>query len=289
MRRVCPEPLAPQLGAGPALRSAARIGPYFAWEPWPDAEPDPEADPDLEPGQNLEPGPPAWRPLRQLTDPGVIAERVDAARLVLTRMSGRSRAEIGERVVASIVFLGLASRLLSPILAAAAVGKALPVPDGERMWWRPVDGGPIPIAYRGLSAVDCAGRDAAAVASTLTRTATRGLVEPVLDAFRHRFGLSPQVLWGNVSSALGGAAGMIADTAPGHAARAAAIVRRALSQPPLRGTATLTRPDPARPRWFLVRRNCCLYYRIPGGGTCGDCVLTPERVRRQQWQAVLDR
>ncbi len=274
---MCPEPLAPEVDAGPALRAAARIGPYFAWQPWPEPWPEPE------------PGGPGWRPLRQLTDAGVIAERVDAARLILAQMSGRGRAETGERVLASIVFLGLASRLLSPVLAAAAVGEALPVPDGERMWWRPVDGGPIPIAYRGLAAVDCAGRDAAAVASTLTRTATRGLVEPVLDAFRHRFGLSPHVLWGNVSSALGGAAGMIADTAPGHAARAAAIVERALSRPPLRGTATLIRPDPQRPRWFLVRRNCCLYYRIPGGGTCGDCVLTPERVRRQQWRAMLDR
>jgi ferric iron reductase protein FhuF len=284
---VCPEPLAPDLDAGPALHAAAGIGPYFAWQPRPDAEPDPGPDArgDAEPDS----GAPGWRPLRQLTDADVIAERVDAARLVLTRMSGLGRAEIGERVVASVVFLGLASRLLSPILAAAAVGEALPVPDPERMWWRPVDGGPIPIAYRGLSAVDCAGHDAAAVASTLTRAATRGLVEPVLDAFGRRFGLSPHVLWGNVASALGGAAGMIADTAPGHAERAAAIVERALALPPLRGTATLTRPDSGRPRWFLVRRNCCLYYRIPGGGTCGDCVLTPERVRRQQWQAVLDR
>ncbi|WP_250213408.1 (2Fe-2S)-binding protein [Acrocarpospora catenulata] len=24
---------------------------------------------------------------------------------------------------------------------------------------------------------------------------------------------------------------------------------------------------------FFVRRSCCLYYRVPGGGTCGDCVL----------------
>jgi len=119
--------------------------------------------------------------------------------------------------------------------------------------------------------------------------AVSALVEPVLEAFRNRFAVSPQVLWGNVASALGGAAGMIADTSPAHAEISAAIVEQTLAIPPLRGTATLTRPDPSRARWFLVRRNCCLYYRIPGGGTCGDCVLTPEVVRRQQWQAMLGR
>ncbi|WP_203787341.1 (2Fe-2S)-binding protein, partial [Paractinoplanes rishiriensis] len=73
------------------------------------------------------------------------------------------------------------------------------------------------------------------------------------------------------------------------AARSAAIVEAMLRLPPLAGTARLIRPDPSRNRWFLVRRNCCLYYRIPGGGYCGDCVLTPDRVRRQQWQSVLSR
>jgi hypothetical protein len=35
--------------------------------------------------------------------------------------------------------------------------------------------------------------------------------------------------------------------------------------------------------------DCCLYDRIPGGGTCADCVLTPEDVRRQHWRSILDR
>ncbi len=135
----------------------------------------------------------------------------------------------------------------------------------------------------------CAGEPPRAVAKVLTDTATIGLVQPVLEVFRTRFALSPQVLWGNVASALGGAAGMIADNLPPHAARAAAIVEAALIQPPLRATADLIQPDAGRDRWFLVRRNCCLYYRIPGGGTCGDCVLTPPEDRQRHWRAVLNR
>ncbi|BFU47824.1 (2Fe-2S)-binding protein [Krasilnikovia sp. MM14-A1004] len=261
--------LGPEIDAGPVLGAAARLGPYFAWQPW-----------DGESG---------WRPLAELLELDVISERVEVGRQTLALMSGLTRADIGEREAASIIFLGLVSRLLSPVLAAAVVGDALPIPEQDRMWWRPVAGGPIPIAVRGLAAADCAGRDAVTIAQALTRTTVRGLVEPIVEVFRRRFALSPQVLWGNVSSALGGAAGMIADGVPGHAERSAAIVAQMLSLAPLDGTAALVRPDPERARWFLVRNNCCLYYRIPGGGTCGDCVLTPDEVRRQQWQAVLSR
>ena len=236
-----------------ALEAAAALGPYFTWEPWD--------------------GDAAWRPLDDLLDPDVAAERVDVARRTLMRMSGLGREEIGEREVASITFLGLASRLLSPPLAAAAVADT-PVAAG-RLWWRAVEGGPIPIAYA----------DPVVTGSG----PALDLVTPILEVYRRRFTLSPQVLWGNVASALGGAAGMIAASAPTRAARAAALVGALLAEPPLRGSADLVRPDPLSARWFLVRRNCCLYYRIPGGGTCGDCVLTSADVRSRQWQAILDR
>ncbi|WP_436536456.1 (2Fe-2S)-binding protein [Actinoplanes sp. HUAS TT8] len=255
--------------AAEALRVASRLGPYFAWEPWD--------------------GAPGWRPLSDLLDERVATERVEVARATLVRMSGLDREAIGERAVASITFLGLASRLLSPLLAAAAEGGALPVPSIDRLWWRPVPGGPIPIAYADLAAQPGTDRPIHAIAETLTASATIGLVQPILDVFRTRFALSPQVLWGNVASALGGAAGMIADQRPEHAARAAWIVEAMLQRPPLRATADLIRPDESRERWFLVRRNCCLYYRIPGGGTCGDCVLTPPEDRHRHWRAVLSR
>jgi hypothetical protein len=235
--------------AGAALSAAARLGPYFVWEPY-DGSPD-------------------WRPLADLLDEIVIAERVNVAR---RRLSDMSHAQVSERVVASVTFLGLASRLVSPLLAAAAVEGVMPVPEIERMWWRPVDSGPIPIAWRGLRAG--------------SGTATMiELVEPLLAVFRRRFTLSFHVLWGNVASALGGAHTMIANAAPLYAARSAAIVEEALAVPPLLGMATLVRPDPSRERWFLVRRNCCLYYRIPGGGLCGDCVLIPDEVRRRRWRS----
>ncbi|KUL31992.1 (2Fe-2S)-binding protein [Actinoplanes awajinensis] len=249
-----------------ALRTASLLGPYFTWQP---------RDADA-----------AWRPFTDLLDERVLADRVSAGRNTLGHMSGLSRDAIGEREVASITFLGLASRLLSPLLGAAASGGALPLPQPDSLWWRAAPAGPLPIAFQGLTALTCAGQPAAVIGYHLAKFT---LVRPLLDVFRARFALSPQVLWGNVASALGGAAGMIADNRPADAARGAAIVEATLLQEPLLGTADLIRPDAGRDRWFLVRRNCCLYYRIPGGGTCGDCVLTPPEDRNRQWRAVLSR
>jgi hypothetical protein len=67
------------------------------------------------------------------------------------------------------------------------------------------------------------------------------------------------------------------------------VVGEMLRMAPLAGMGTLVQPVPERPRRFLVRNNCCLYYRIPGGGTCGDCVLTPPEERHRGWAAVLRR
>ncbi|WP_430781587.1 (2Fe-2S)-binding protein [Actinoplanes sp. G11-F43] len=223
--------------AGAALDAAARLGPYFAWERYD--------------------GAPGWRPLPDLLDAGVLEQRVDLGRRMLARMGGFGVGDIEERVVASTIFLGLASRLLSPLLGAVASTGVLPLPDPARLWWRPVESGPMPVAFHDLpveTGVDGFG-------AAFTRTATRGLIVPLAGAVQRRFVLSPQVVWGNVASALGGALRMIPDAGP-----AVAVVGSALSVPPLRGMATLTGRS-------LMRNNCCLYYRIPGGGTCGDCVL----------------
>ncbi|ONH60110.1 hypothetical protein CcI49_11890 [Frankia sp. CcI49] len=125
-------------------------------------------------------------------------------------------------------------------------------------------------------------------------------LRPYFAAVRAETGLALGLLWGNAASALVGATGMLirflrtqpnkASTAPATAPATAARLARAcaedsgagigrltarlLATPPLAGTTvhSLT-PDGQLVVPSVVRRSCCLFYRVPGGGTCGDCPL----------------
>jgi hypothetical protein len=265
-----------------ALAAAAAAGPYFALEPWAGGTQGPAQD-----GTR-------WRPLSALvSDPDVLAERVDHARRALARSAATAPAAVEQRAAASIMFLGLASRLVSPPLGAAVAGGVVPDLTLADLWWRRVAGGPLPLAARlssGAAVGDLGSRQQrAGAARLLSEVCIQGLAAPVAAAFEAAFRLSPQVLWGNVASALAGAASLLAESFPERAEAAGQLTAEILGQGRLRGTGELVQPDPARPRRFLVRRSCCLFYRIPGGGTCGDCVLVPEDVRHQQWQSVLAR
>jgi hypothetical protein len=273
--------LGSEVDATAALGAAAGAGPYFAVEAW-------------VPGGG-------WRPVRELAaDPAVLADRVAYARADIAGRADITPAEVTERVAASIVFLGLAARLVSPSLGAAVLGGVVPSLTLDNLWWRPVDGGPMPLAAGpviGRAIGGAAGGERAGsagggdwldgAAGALSRGCVRGLVEPVADAFRELFRVSPLILRGNIASALAGAAGMLAGGFPDRAETAGQLTGRILDLPPLRGSGEFVQPDASNPRRFLVRRSCCLYYRVPGGGFCGDCVLTPEHIRRQQWQAAL--
>jgi ferric iron reductase protein FhuF len=94
------------------------------------------------------------------------------------------------------------------------------------------------------------------------------IVTPVLDAFGETFAVSSQVLWGNVASSLAGALTMLGAARPDRRATAAGLVGDLVARGTLAGAGDL---DPAGPTF--VRRSCCLFYRIPGAGICGDCVL----------------
>jgi hypothetical protein len=243
-----------ETGSDP-LAVAAAIGPFFAVERWQAAQ--------------------GWRPLRRLADdPLVLRERVGSARSVIAAMSGVPVGDLEPRVVASTVFLGLSARLVAPafgasVLAGTGVGYSL-----ADLWWQPVAGGPWPLALSSRATVAAgAGRSVERVATDLTQMIVLDLLSPILTAFAETFRLSRRVLWGNVASGLGGALTMVVAARPKLGDRAAALVEAILGLPPLRATADLVAPEPDHPRRFLVRRSCCLFYRIPGGGTCADCVL----------------
>ena len=249
-----------------ALAQAARAGPFFVVEPWTPAG--------------------RWRPLRGLvSDPAALSERVGYARRVLARRARIAAGEVEERVAASIVFGGLVSRLVSPQLGAAVLSGVVPDLTVADLWWRPTqrdEGGPWPLAAGpagGTEVGDLVEDMQVRHAAELMAERTHAITSPVTAAFATSFRLSRRVLYGNVASALAGASAVLAGSCPARAEVAHRLTAQILALEPLRGTGKFVRSGPGGPRLQFVRHSCCLLYRVPGAGTCGDCVLTASRSR----------
>lgn len=239
----------------PALRAAlddvAGIGPFFAAS----ANPAEVVDD-------------SWRPLHELyTDPEPLARRIDqvAEALGIAERAVSSRAD--RRVAASIAYQGLAARLVSPVLAAAAVHRLVPRWSPDSLHWRPAVVGPWPLWESAEQAAEYAGEP-----DELPKAVAEVLVEPHLEALaaaiRAAAGVAVRTLRGNAASAVVAAGRLVAAARPLAAGTAHQVVAGLLEDGALAGSGTLRRD------WSFRRASCCLYYRVPGGGTCGDCVLT---------------
>jgi ferric iron reductase protein FhuF len=141
-------------------------------------------------------------------------------------------------------------------------GRALRLDTGQARWI-PALGGPFRLSLPDTAVSGRAEPDPA--------TATALLAGPVAQIVRavEAMSVSPRVLWGNVASAVNGAATMIAEARPDLAAPAAETAATMLRYPPLTGTYQ------GRPLQGFRRRNCCLIYRLSPSAPayCGDCVL----------------
>jgi iron complex transport system ATP-binding protein len=167
------------------------------------------------------------------------------------------------RVAASLFFHAYASRVWSPVLASLRDGV---VPDLDpAVLWLPCRPG-APVTLR-LSAVGgWAGTGADLVATVVLDR----LLDPMIRALRRLTPVAPGLLWGNAASALAGALQVLVGHDPSCPA-SRAVAAQLLAAGPLAGTGVLSdrHGHPA-----FRRRSCCLYYRVPGGGLCGDCALT---------------
>jgi FhuF-like iron-sulfur protein len=169
------------------------------------------------------------------------------------------------RVAASVLHLSLAARLWSPVLGSALLAGL--VPDLSSLVVSSVSplrlGVTTAAGWLGLSAGDLARLSADVVGNQLAALAA-GLPVPVAGG----------LLRGNSASAMAGALGVLVHHRPGLAGRAAALGQELLGTTELTGAGCLTSGLAFR------RRSCCLYYRVPGGGLCGDCCFgSPPAVR----------
>jgi hypothetical protein len=271
-------------GIEDALADVAAMGPFFTVS----------TDPDLT----------GLRPLTELYD-GALPEMIADVRERL--------GDAEPRVAASLLFQGVAGRLWSPVLATAAVHGMVPDLDPARTYWQAASPGPILLtaprntappatrdaarhprtaenpppadtpgivrdaaegpwpaepseAVRGHAGKPGPAEQAGVVRAEVWRVVVEGNLWPLVAAVRAAVRVAEGLLWGNAASALAGALGVLARARPRHAAAARRLVDELLAAPPLRGTGAFG------PQGFR-RRSCCLYYRVPGGGLCGDCAL----------------
>ena len=227
-----------------ALAAAAELGPFSSVDPRPS---------------------PGWVSWAQVVeDPAVLDQRVVEVQGILA--TGLAPPSVDPRVAASIVHLGLVARLLSPILGAALVAGVLPACPPGRVHLRLAGSNPFPLALTDAQAVAAPGPDA--VAAAVAVHWLDPAVAPLSAAVHERFRLSLHVLTGNTASAAAGALRAAGTARPDLAGRAGAVLDALLAAGPLAGSGR------RREDGSFVRRSCCLFYRLPAAGTCGDCVLT---------------
>lgn len=172
------------------------------------------------------------------------------------------------RVAASIAHLGLAARLWSVALGSAALHGEVPDLDPARLYWNPHRTSPDDLRLpdpRAFPATE------ATLAEAVREVVQFGHLVPLAAALRADGAIAPRLLCGNAGSALAGAVrelGVWSRRAgrPEVGERADAIGAVLFTHPDLRTTGV---PGGGAFR----RRSCCLYYRCPSGGLCGDCVF----------------
>jgi hypothetical protein len=243
----------PEPGAAILARVAA-LGPFFAFETH-----------HVDAGRPAEP----WRAMGELLDdPAVLRDRVAFVREYLAMAGGQPSAAVELRVAASVAQLGLVARLVSPLFAVAVLAGALFRYGLREARWQPAPGGTFPLSLPARAPVPVA--DPAELADRVAAELLDGPIGQVVAA-TGSFSLSPHIRWGNVASAVAGAAAAVARSSPELAEQAREFAGLLLARIPLCGAGVLTDDGSG-----FRRRSCCLIYRAApdhAGALCGDCVL----------------
>jgi iron complex transport system ATP-binding protein len=204
---------------------------------------------------------PGWRPAADLADPGVTAGLIGEV--------GQAYGDPAARIAASMVVLGYSARLVAPTMATLLRDDLLLDATPGEVCWRYAAGHgfqlrlPEPSGTRYGPLLDRWCHD---VLDDHLGTLIRSVqaVVPVATG----------LLWGNVASSLAGALRSLASAAAVPPQTCYEAGSALLRHGPLRGSGQLTlRAGELR----FVRRSCCLYYQLPGGGMCGDCPLGRRR------------
>ncbi len=227
-----------------ALLAAAGVGPFFRLELFD------------------RPLPPDWQPAQHLIRAGLAEPAASTAKRLGTREM---------RVAASILHLGIAARLWSPVLGCALLAGVVPDLTSLAVSTKPSIrlGLAGPAGWRGGSPTDLAGPagwrgGSPTDLAELIRRVVAGPLAGFASALPVR--LANGLLRGNSASAMAGALGEVVRARPDLGTAAATLAAVLMRTPDLAGGGGLAGSGLA-----FRRRSCCLYYRVPGAVLCGDC------------------
>lgn len=159
------------------------------------------------------------------------------------------------RIGASLVHLGHATRLWSPVLACA-IGHGV-VPDLDDLQ-RADDDARLRLPRPVGQPVDSP--------DALYRVVVEEHLQPLAAGLR--VNLAPALLAGNIASALVGAARALVAARPDLCGATTELTGSLLDTGVLAGSGVITGQQLG-----FRRRSCCLFYRLPAGSLCGDCAL----------------
>jgi FhuF 2Fe-2S C-terminal domain len=194
-----------------------------------------------------------WHPVRQSYADGC-TDLIDA--------TARRYRTTDLRIGASLVHLGHATRLWSPVLACM-LGHGV-VPDLKDLQ-RADDGAQLRMPEPVGQAVDSPSAD------LLYRIVVKQHMKPFAAGLRVK--LAPALLAGNIASALVGASRALLSARPDLRDPILEVTNSLLDTGMLAGSGVITSAHLG-----FRRRSCCLFYRVPGKSVCGDCVF--RRTRR---------
>lgn len=188
-----------------------------------------------------------WRSISQCYADG-FADLIDAtaARYGTTEM----------RIAASLLHLGHAARLWSPVLACALAHGVLP----DLSTLQRADDG------TGLRLPEPVGERVTPSPELLYSVVVQQHMEPLEAGLRVK--LAPGLLSGNIASALVGAAQALLSVRRDLRPSIVGVLHALLDTGRLAGAGSFSTGE-----LNFRRRSCCLFYRLPDGGKCGDCPL----------------
>lgn len=213
--------------------------------------------------------PAGWRPIASLCgDPAALHEYTKRTRAATAAGFAIDEADVPVKAAASSVHLSITARLLSPAIGAAVCSGRVPLLTMDSLFWQKDSSHRPALGKAGVEWV--AETDPQRVAATIAESLIESVLRLLNDTMALAESLSPQVMWGNIASAANGAVTVLAMSHPDAERHGRELVAELIAIEPLRGTADVVGEQ-------FRRRNCCLFYQVPGGGYCGDCVLTDGR------------